>query len=123
MTAPARYLSDNFAPVEHEVTATDLQLIGELPADLCGRYLRNGPNPLGSVNEAKLYAKMIADPSSRTQAVETVMQGAFPFLDITAPVDALALMLTPENPAVLVRDFKTDETWVITRSDVIQVLS
>ena len=46
MTASARYLSDNFAPVEHEVTATDLQLIGELPADLCGRYLRNGPNPM-----------------------------------------------------------------------------
>jgi hypothetical protein len=32
-------------------------------------------------------------------------------------------MLTPENPAVLVRDFKTDETWVITRSDVIQTLA
>lgn len=41
-----RYLVDNFAPVREEVTATDLQVIGELPADLCGRYLRNGPNPL-----------------------------------------------------------------------------
>ena len=42
MNASARYLSDNFAPVEHEVTATDLQVIGELPADLCGRYLQIG---------------------------------------------------------------------------------
>jgi carotenoid cleavage dioxygenase len=46
VTPSSRYLSDNFAPVEHEVTATDLRVIGELPADLCGRYLRNGPNPM-----------------------------------------------------------------------------
>ena len=32
-------------------------------------------------------------------------------------------MLTPENPAVLVRDFKSDETFIITRSDIIQALS
>ena len=65
----------------------------------------------------------LEDRGRLADSVETVMQGAFPFLDITAPIDALAVMLTPENPAVLVRDFKTDETWVITRSDVIQALS
>jgi carotenoid cleavage dioxygenase-like enzyme len=41
-----RYLVDNYAPIEHEVTAFDLQVIGRIPADLEGRYLRNGPNPL-----------------------------------------------------------------------------
>ena len=105
--------TDTIAHVAQVMTAHDFS---QIPVTSNGRIV-------GSVNEAKLYAKMIADPLSRTQPVETVMQGAFPFLDITAPVDALALMLTPENPAVLVRDFKTDETWVITRSDVIQVLS
>lgn len=40
------YLSGNFAPVAEEVTATDLEVIGELPAELNGRYLRNGPNPI-----------------------------------------------------------------------------
>lgn len=30
-----------------EVTAFDLPVSGALPAELCGRYLRNGPNPLG----------------------------------------------------------------------------
>jgi hypothetical protein len=29
-------------------------------------------------------------------------------------------MITPQNPAVLVRDFKSDKTFIITRSDVIQ---
>ena len=44
------YLSGNYAPVADEVTAHDLQVIGELPADLNGRYLRNGPNPVSEVD-------------------------------------------------------------------------
>jgi carotenoid cleavage dioxygenase len=39
------YLSGNFAPVAEEVTAFDLPVTGSLPAELDGRYLRNGPNP------------------------------------------------------------------------------
>ena len=50
------------------------------------------------------------------------MQPAFPFVDISTPVDLLSTMITPQNPAVLVRDFKTDKTFIITRSDVIRVL-
>lgn len=44
MTTPA-HLRGNLAPVDTETTATDLQIIGELPDELRGRYLRNGPNP------------------------------------------------------------------------------
>ncbi|MGR9090811.1 MAG: carotenoid oxygenase family protein [Gammaproteobacteria bacterium] len=40
------YLSGNFAPVAEEITATDLEVTGELPTELNGRYLRNGPNPV-----------------------------------------------------------------------------
>lgn len=40
------YLEGPFAPVEDEVTATDLAVVGTLPADLDGRYLRIGPNPM-----------------------------------------------------------------------------
>jgi predicted transcriptional regulator len=50
------------------------------------------------------------------------MQPAFPFVDISTNVELLATMITPQNPAVLVRDFKTDKTFIITRSDVIRVL-
>ena len=39
--------SGPFAPVEEEITAFDLPVTGSLPAGLNGRYLRNGPNPLG----------------------------------------------------------------------------
>ena len=51
------------------------------------------------------------------------MQHAFPFADISTSLEALAAMLTPESPAVLVRDFKSDETYIITRWDVIRALS
>jgi carotenoid cleavage dioxygenase-like enzyme len=45
-TVPNRYLTGNFAPVTTEVTVTDLPVIGAIPDELNGRYLRNGPNPL-----------------------------------------------------------------------------
>jgi cystathionine beta-synthase len=77
---------------------------------------------VGSLNETHLYAQLIKDPAVKEQPVERIMQPAFPFVDISTPVDLLATMLTPESPAVLVRDFKTEKTFIITRSDVIRLL-
>ena len=42
-----RFLHGPFTPVEDEITVFDLPVTGSLPAELSGRYLRNGPNPLG----------------------------------------------------------------------------
>jgi carotenoid cleavage dioxygenase-like enzyme len=42
-----------FAPVTEEVTAVDLPVTGRLPTELSGRYLRNGPNPLGADEPAQ----------------------------------------------------------------------
>lgn len=39
-------LLGNFGPVDSEQTLDHLQVIGELPADLNGTLLRNGPNPV-----------------------------------------------------------------------------
>jgi carotenoid cleavage dioxygenase len=44
-TAVNPFLEDNFAPVHEEVTADKLKVIGELPSDLSGMFVRNGPNP------------------------------------------------------------------------------
>jgi predicted transcriptional regulator len=76
----------------------------------------------GSLNETHLYAQLIKDPAVKEQPVERIMQPAFPFVDISTPVDLLATMLTPASPAVLVRDFKTEKTFIITRSDVIRLM-
>jgi cystathionine beta-synthase len=77
---------------------------------------------VGSLNEAHLFAELVRDPGVKRQPVEAIMQPAFPFVDISTPVELLSTMITSVNPAVLVRDFKTDKTFIITRSDVIRVL-
>ncbi len=77
---------------------------------------------IGSLNEAHLYDEFIRQPNCKLEPVETIMHPAFPFVDISTPVEAIATMITPENPAVLVRDFKTEKTFIITRSDIIRVM-
>jgi cystathionine beta-synthase len=77
---------------------------------------------VGSLNETHLYEELCREPAAKSHPVESIMQPAFPFVDISTPVELLATMITPQNPAVLVRDFKTDKTFIITRSDVIRVL-
>jgi len=77
---------------------------------------------VGSLNETHLYSALVTDPEAKNRPVETIMQPAFPFVDISTNVELLATMITPQNPAVLVRDFKTDKTFIITRSDLIRVL-
>jgi carotenoid cleavage dioxygenase-like enzyme len=47
MPDPNRFQQGSFAPVTDEVTAFDLPVTGQIPAGLSGRYLRNGPNPIG----------------------------------------------------------------------------
>lgn len=43
---PRSYVEGPFAPVAEERTAFDLPVTGTLPAELTGRYVRNGPNPI-----------------------------------------------------------------------------
>src|SRR5688500_7201386 len=77
---------------------------------------------VGSLNESHLYSELVRDAGIKSAPVESIMQPAFPFVDISTPVELLSTMITSANPAVLVRDFKTDKTFIITRSDVIRVL-
>jgi cystathionine beta-synthase len=77
---------------------------------------------IGSLNETHLYEEIVRNAGVKKEPVEAIMQPAFPFVDISTPVELLATMITPGNPAVLIRDFKTDKTFIITRSDVIRVL-
>ena len=57
------YLHGIYAPTLHETQAFDLEVEGELPADLYGAFVRNGPN---SVFEPKsLYHWFDGDPFRR----------------------------------------------------------
>jgi cystathionine beta-synthase len=102
-------------PVEHAV-----RLMSE--HDFSQISITRNKRLVGSLNEAHLYGQLVRNGDVKREPVESIMQPAFPFVDISTPVDLLSTMITPENPAVLVRDFKTDKTFIITRSDVIRVL-
>jgi cystathionine beta-synthase len=102
-------------PVEHAV-----RLMSE--HDFSQISITRNKRLVGSLNEAHLYSELVRDPDVKREPVESIMQPAFPFVDVSTPVDLLSTMITPQNPAVLVRDFKTDKTFIITRSDVMRVL-
>jgi carotenoid cleavage dioxygenase len=44
-TAANPFLEANFAPVHSEIIDDELTVIGSLPSDLSGMFVRNGPNP------------------------------------------------------------------------------
>ena len=55
-----RYLEGPFAPLAEEFTLTDLEVAGRIPDYLDGRYLRNGPNPIGEI-DPELYHWFVGD--------------------------------------------------------------
>ena len=77
---------------------------------------------VGSLNESHVYSCVVKDPTVRKGPVKSIMQQAFRFVDIETPVQLLAPMLTPEHPAVLVRDFKAGKTYILTGSDVLTAI-
>jgi cystathionine beta-synthase len=77
---------------------------------------------VGSLSETHVYACIMKDPKIRTQPVRTIMQQAFRYVDIDTPVPLLAPMITPENPAVLVHDFKAGKTYILTGYDILKAI-
>jgi cystathionine beta-synthase len=106
-----------------EVTATVQQAVSRMSEnDFSQIPITKDSRIVGSLRESHAYARLIADPTVRSQPVATIMQKAFPFVDIETPIELLAPMITPENPAVLVRDFAANKTYLLTGYDVLQVI-
>ena len=75
---------------------------------------------VGSLSERHVYSCLIADPKIKKNTIGTIMQKAFPFVDIHTPLQLLAPMITAENPAVIVRDFPKEKTYILTRYDLVK---
>jgi len=54
-TAPAPTQAGYRTPVSTEIEAFDLPVEGALPPELCGDYIRNGPNPRGDAKRSHLF--------------------------------------------------------------------
>jgi 8'-apo-carotenoid 13,14-cleaving dioxygenase len=52
---PNPYLSGIHEPMEKELTLEGLAVTGTIPAELDGRYIRIGPNPVGAANHASYH--------------------------------------------------------------------
>ncbi len=105
----------------HDSVARAIQVMTE--NDYSQIPVTDGGRVVGSVSETRLYSEIVRQPEVKAQPIEAIMQPAFPYVDVSTGIDALAGMITPDTPAVLVRDFKSDETFIVTRWDVMQALS
>ncbi len=101
--------------VEHAVARMRENDFSQIPVLRQGRIV-------GSLSEAHVYSRMVSDEKIRTEPVRMIMQKPFRYVDIETPVKLLAGMITPESPAVLVRDFPANATYILTGYDVLAAL-
>lgn len=78
---------------------------------------------VGSISENLVYQKILENPEAKNETAETLMQEMIPFVDISTPIDDLSKMISGDRSAVLVKDFKADRNYIITRSDIAEVLA
>lgn len=78
---------------------------------------------VGSISEDLVFKKIIENPEITNDAVKTIMQDALPFVDASTPLDVLSEMVKKANEAVLVKDFKQDKNYIITRYDIVKALA
>jgi carotenoid cleavage dioxygenase-like enzyme len=80
-----RYLEGPFAPLHAEYTLTDLQVTGTVPDYLDGRYLRNGPNPIGEI-DPELYHWFLGDGMVHGISSNTTFYAGVPNRARLAPI-------------------------------------
>ncbi len=78
---------------------------------------------VGSVNENHLFEIVFKNAEMKRKNLKEVMQAAFPFVDASTNIESLAQMLSKDQSAVLIKDFKRDQTYIITRHDVVSALT
>ncbi len=78
-----------------EPVGTAVKLMGQ--HDFSQVSITRDKRLVGSLNETHLYSALVADPGVKAQPVDLIMQPAFPFVDISTPVELLATMITQKK--------------------------
>jgi cystathionine beta-synthase len=78
---------------------------------------------VGSIYEKLVFDRILSNPEAKNESVETIMKEALPFVDISTDIETLAKMVSGDSEAVLVKDFKQDKNYIITRFDVADILA
>lgn len=82
----------------------------------------NGSRIVGSVSEEKILNTLLTGSNIKNNAVETIMEEAFTYVDATTSVGVLSKMISEKNKAVMVKDFKQDKTYIITKHDIAKAM-
>jgi cystathionine beta-synthase len=81
----------------------------------------NGSGVIGAISESGLFQKIFSNPDIKNSAIETVMEPAFPIVDINTPIEKLRTLINKDNGAVLSKD-ELGNYHIVTKYDVIQAL-
>lgn len=107
---------DRQASIKEALQLITEHSISQLPVTADGRMV-------GAVNENLVFSKIIGDPEIVSKPVSSIMTEALPFVDASTPIDTLKTMIIKSDDAVLVKDFKQDRHYIITRYDLVKALS
>jgi len=105
---------------KNETVANAMKLMlannySQLPVTSDGRII-------GSIFENKIMNFLLKSPEKKDIRVEEIMGAALPFVDITTPIETIAKMVSDEYEAILAKDFKADKSYIITRSDIAEIM-
>ena len=78
---------------------------------------------VGNITENHIYSSLLKSPELKNKPVSDIMQEAMPFIDISTSIDTLSDLLSKNNQAVIVKDFKADRNYIVTRQDVVDALA
>ncbi|HMR46734.1 MAG TPA: pyridoxal-phosphate dependent enzyme [Bacteroidia bacterium] len=78
---------------------------------------------VGNITENHIYSSLLKNPELKNKPVSDIMQEAMPFIDINTSIDTLSELLSKNNQAVIVKDFKADRNYIVTRQDVVDALA
>lgn len=106
---------DKHEPVHQALKLMMIHNFSQLPVTSDGRIV-------GSIFESQVMKTLLAHPEKKNASVEEVMSAALPFVDISTTIETLGQMVSGEYEAVLVKDFKRDKSYIITRSDLAELM-
>lgn len=81
----------------------------------------NGSGLVGAISESGLFQKIFSNPDIKNATIATVMEPAFPVVDVNTPIEKLRTLINKDNGAVLSKD-ELGNYHIVTKYDVIQAL-
>lgn len=111
---------------EKLVTLTPKDTIGEA-IDKMAKYdisqipIADNGDFTGSIDDSHIFSECMKNPELRTEAISTIMQAPFPFVESGDSVEVVSAKINKDNAAVLVKD-GSDNVHIITKQDIISGL-